>query len=373
MGLGLSRGWIAGVVAALIAVSSAALAGDLAGAGQGTAAARGAAAPGEVAQDPAALEALAQERAAFEVLTEGARRDVRLLWRAHRRAQLRPSWLSSGASPRAGIVVEASLRHTSARLLEARARVSAGEQGRGLRVEVVPEAMGRGRQAISAALEGARAVSEGIEEIEAVEAPVAEVVEEAVEVPVAEVAPDRAVDLGPESAIGVALAVVPAPVDARVAVEADREAPPVAPRSWDEARGKLHLPLIYGKVRDKFGVTKAMRQSVQEVRHTGWTIAAPQGHRVRSVEEGVVVLARPYKGFGQMVIVDHGDGLHSIYAHLKPALVKEGVRLERGGLVGMVGNPFGEQPPRIYFELRREGRPVDPEGWFAPVSAHENR
>ncbi len=142
---------------------------------------------------------------------------------------------------------------------------------------------------------------------------------------------------------------------------------PRAPEVPGEVRrGKLLMPLLKGTVKAKFGPVKS-KLSGTWVRHTGWTLTANPGNRIRSVSEGTVVYAKGFKGYGLLVVIDHGGGYHSVYAHLRTILVKPGSRVEMGtplGVIGATGSLTGE---KLYFELRQDGRPIDPEGWFAPV------
>jgi murein DD-endopeptidase MepM/ murein hydrolase activator NlpD len=151
------------------------------------------------------------------------------------------------------------------------------------------------------------------------------------------------------------------------AVGASLGGAPRAPEVPGEVRrGKLLMPLLKGTVKAKFGPVKS-KLSGTWVRHTGWTLTANPGNRIRSVSEGTVVYAKGFKGYGLLVVIDHGGGYHSVYAHLRTILVKPGSRVEMGtplGVIGATGSLTGE---KLYFELRQDGRPIDPEGWFAPV------
>jgi murein DD-endopeptidase MepM/ murein hydrolase activator NlpD len=151
------------------------------------------------------------------------------------------------------------------------------------------------------------------------------------------------------------------------AVGASLGGAPRAPAVPGEVRrGELLMPLLKGTVKARFGPVKS-KLSGTWVRHTGWTLTANPGNRIRSVSEGTVVYAKGFKGYGLLVVIDHGGGYHSVYAHLRTILVKPGSRVEKGtplGVIGATGSLTGE---KLYFELRQDGRPIDPEGWFAPV------
>jgi septal ring factor EnvC (AmiA/AmiB activator) len=92
-------------------------------------------------------------------------------------------------------------------------------------------------------------------------------------------------------------------------------------------------------------------------------LSLPEGEAVHAVYDGTVAYADPFSGFGNLVIVDHGDRCYSLYGHMSTAAVKKGDRVDQGGTVGLAGrNPSGN--PSLYFELRIDGKPVDPLQWL---------
>ena len=99
-------------------------------------------------------------------------------------------------------------------------------------------------------------------------------------------------------------------------------------------------------------------------RSSGVLIAAPAGSTVRAVADGKVVFADWMNGYGLILIVDHGNGTMSLYAHNEALLRDTGVMVHRGDPVGTVGNSGGQGRPALYFELRRNGQPVDPATWL---------
>ncbi len=141
----------------------------------------------------------------------------------------------------------------------------------------------------------------------------------------------------------------------------------VAFRGLQRQKGKLHLPLIFGKVKHGFGSVSA-RTTKLHVRHTGWTITAPRGHRVRNIAKGEVVFAGHRRGYGLLVVIDHGEGYHSVYAHLKKITTRVGATLPRGAPLGVLGSTGSLHGEKLYFELRQDGQSLDPKGWFAPAS-----
>ncbi len=94
--------------------------------------------------------------------------------------------------------------------------------------------------------------------------------------------------------------------------------------------------------------------------HHGIDIAAAEGTPIRSVRDGTVTFAGESGGYGNLVVVDHGDGLESRYAHCRAVSVREGETVQAGSLVGSVGSTGRSTGPHLHFEVRQGGRPVDP-------------
>lgn len=97
---------------------------------------------------------------------------------------------------------------------------------------------------------------------------------------------------------------------------------------------------------------------------SGVLIGAATGTTVKAVADGSVVFAEWMTGYGLILIVDHGDGTMSLYAHNDALLKDPGDRVKRGDAVASVGNSGGQGQPALYFELRRDGKPVNPQGWL---------
>ncbi|TWT22384.1 peptidoglycan DD-metalloendopeptidase family protein [Luteimonas marina] len=92
----------------------------------------------------------------------------------------------------------------------------------------------------------------------------------------------------------------------------------------------------------------------------GVLIGAAAGTPVRAVADGTVVFAEWMTGYGMILIVDHGNGTMSLYAHNDALLKAAGDAVKRGDAVATVGNSGGQGQPALYFELRRNGQPVNP-------------
>ena len=116
-----------------------------------------------------------------------------------------------------------------------------------------------------------------------------------------------------------------------------------------------------GRIRVPFGRRKHPRFDVYTLQN-GIEIEAPLDAPVRAVHEGTVVFAGRFKGYGLMVVLDHGGKHHSLYAHLAELRVSMGQRVAAGDLLGLVGQ--GLEEPGLYFEIRFQGRPENPADWL---------
>jgi murein hydrolase activator len=125
-------------------------------------------------------------------------------------------------------------------------------------------------------------------------------------------------------------------------------------------RGSLPWP-AEGKVRVPFGRRKHPRFDTYTIQN-GVEIGAPQEAPVQAVYEGTVVFADRFKGYGLMVVLDHGGKHHTLYAQLADASVQVGDKVAAGQQIGTVGS--GIEGAGLYFEVRFQGRPEDPAEWL---------
>jgi len=130
----------------------------------------------------------------------------------------------------------------------------------------------------------------------------------------------------------------------------------------DAMRGKLEWP-VRGQVTGGFGKTKHP-EFATDVFRKGIDIEAPIGEAIRAVEKGRVVFAERFSGYGRMVIIDHGERYFSVYAHLSEILKKTGDAVKRGETLGTVGDSDSLAGSRLYFEMRKDGKSIDPLPWF---------
>ena len=95
----------------------------------------------------------------------------------------------------------------------------------------------------------------------------------------------------------------------------------------------------------------------------GWDVRAHDGAEVKAVAAGKVAHAGWFGAYGNLLILDHGGGMHTLYAHLSALARSVGDEVAEGDLVGLVGDTASLKGPYLYFEIRQDGRPVDPKEW----------
>lgn len=131
-------------------------------------------------------------------------------------------------------------------------------------------------------------------------------------------------------------------------------------RPFASRRGQLGRPLA-GSVLAAFGGRLPDGRGSD-----GWLVAGTAGAEVRAVAPGRVAFSDWLKGYGLLVIVDHGDGWMSLYAFNDALLKDVGDWVRAGDPLATVGSSGGQGRPALYFELRRNGQPQDPKPWFRP-------
>ena len=139
-----------------------------------------------------------------------------------------------------------------------------------------------------------------------------------------------------------------------------KEAP--AGGGLESMRGKLDWP-VKGQVIGGFGKAKHHEFST-EVFRKGLEIEAPVGEEIRAVEKGKVVFADRFSGYGKMLIIDHGERYYTVYAHVSDFLKKNGDMVRRGEAVALVGDSDSLAGSKLYFEMRKDGKSIDPAPWF---------
>jgi septal ring factor EnvC (AmiA/AmiB activator) len=129
--------------------------------------------------------------------------------------------------------------------------------------------------------------------------------------------------------------------------------------------GEIGWP-VDGELDGRFGKQLHPQFRTVTVRN-GIEVEAPPGTIVRTVYEGNVVFASWFEGYGKLLIVRHPGGVHTLYGFLDDFDAAEGDWVERGEAIGWVGETGSLSGPRLYFEMRVDGKPVDPETWLDPA------
>jgi len=139
--------------------------------------------------------------------------------------------------------------------------------------------------------------------------------------------------------------------------EADNAYEPVAGGNFLRQKGTLRLP-VRGAVSGRFGGAREGGGTWK-----GLFIRAGAGSEVKAIANGRVVFADWMRGFGNLLIVDHGDAYLSIYGNNDSLLKQVGQTIKGGETVATVGNSGGNPDSGLYFEIRHQGQPVDPMKW----------
>ncbi len=158
----------------------------------------------------------------------------------------------------------------------------------------------------------------------------------------------------------------PAPVPSKPIKPAEPEEPVREARSsipaageFDKLKGQMRLP-VRGEILAKFGSRRGDGPTWK-----GLFIKAPEGSEIRAVAPGKVIFADWYKGYGNMVIVGHGDKYMSIYGNNQSVLKHVGDTVKAGDVIASAGSSGANEESGLYFEIRREGRAFDPLNWIS--------
>jgi septal ring factor EnvC (AmiA/AmiB activator) len=131
-------------------------------------------------------------------------------------------------------------------------------------------------------------------------------------------------------------------------------------RPFEKLKGKLTIP-VRGDITNRFGATRPD----STVQWKGIFVRAATGQPVKTIAAGRVVFADWLRGFGNLLIIDHGNGYMSLYGDNETLYKQVGDELRGGDTIATVGNSGGNEDSGLYFELRLESKPLDPLKWLA--------
>ena len=116
---------------------------------------------------------------------------------------------------------------------------------------------------------------------------------------------------------------------------------------------------VHGQIVSRFGEVRDPEYGTRLV-NNGINIKVDFGMPVRAVFHGEVAYAERFLGYGNLIIIDHENGFYTLYGHLSDILVSKGEMVEKGEIIGKVGSPSSTLESSLYFEIRENGRAIDP-------------
>jgi septal ring factor EnvC (AmiA/AmiB activator) len=145
--------------------------------------------------------------------------------------------------------------------------------------------------------------------------------------------------------------------------ESEQPAPMViAEKPFAALKGLLMMP-VKGKIISFFGPFTDQQFNVTHFQ-SGITIKADRGEPIRAVYSGQTLFSSWFKGFGNMIIIDHGDHYYTVYAHLEELFKSKGDPVETGEVIATVGDTGSMSGAGLHFEVRYHGKPMNPLGWI---------
>lgn len=133
-------------------------------------------------------------------------------------------------------------------------------------------------------------------------------------------------------------------------------------KSFLALKGLLKMP-VKGRIGNKFGPYKNKKLNVMNYRN-GIDIIADKGEPIKAVMAGNVLFASWFKGYGNMIILDHGNRYYTLYANAEELFKQKGDTVETSEIIGIVGDTGSLIGPKLYFEIRHKDKPVDPLKWL---------
>ena len=133
-------------------------------------------------------------------------------------------------------------------------------------------------------------------------------------------------------------------------------------QNFEALKGLLSWP-VKGRIVSFYGPYRDEKTDVVNFQ-SGINIKAERGEPIRAVTGGYTIFSSWFKGFGNMLIVDHGNHYYTVYAHLEEMFKVKGDRVEKNEVIATVGDSGSLAGPGLHFEIRHHGKPVDPLDWI---------
>ena len=130
-----------------------------------------------------------------------------------------------------------------------------------------------------------------------------------------------------------------------------------------DKKGRLNMPLD-GRILNKFG-KKRVKEYDSYIVYNGINVKAKKGSKVKAVFDGTVLYTGELEGYGNLVIIGHGKQYHSLYGHLDTIKVSTETVVKTGEVIALSGDSGSLEGETLYFELRKSGKPIKPNPWFA--------
>ncbi len=133
-------------------------------------------------------------------------------------------------------------------------------------------------------------------------------------------------------------------------------------RPFETHKGLLSWP-VKGKIVSFFGPYRDEKAKLVNFQ-SGIDIRAERGEPIRAVSDGYAIYSSWFKGFGNMLIIDHGNHYYTVYAHLEEVFKVKGDRIDKDEVIATVGDSGSLMGPALHFEIRHHGKPIDPLEWI---------
>ncbi len=143
-----------------------------------------------------------------------------------------------------------------------------------------------------------------------------------------------------------------------LALEEFPTAAPTVHEPFAKLRGKLNWP-VKGRHLHTFGSSRKLAN----LRWNGVVIKAKEGASVNAIAHGQVIFSDRLRGYGLLLIIDHGDGYLSLYGHNQSLFKDVGDSVERNEVIVLIGNSGGSNQSALYFEIRHNSKPTNPKRW----------